>query len=419
MLWKVLLAIALAVIAGLITGQHAEVFGITFYSVYDLLGKVFLNGLTLLVIPLVTSSIISGIGSLGGDSSFGRLGARTFFFYILTMLLATVVGVLLVNLINPGEALLAHATPEARASTEHVLATGNTAVTEENPVANILLKLIPSNILGAAASGNMLGVIVFSLVFGFTLAKLDHPAAQTLLSFWKGLFLVMMRMTHLVMKLLPFGVFFLVAKVIAQGGLESITSLALFFGTVLSGLLIYLFVVMSLVFKLRGLSPIRFFKAIAPALLMGFSTSSSAATLPVTMECVEKRAGVSNRVCSFVIPLGTSVNMSGSALYECVAALFIAQVAGVHFGFFEQIVVVILSLITAMGMAGIPSASLVAIIVILNTMGLPAEGIALILPLDRILDMCRTTVNIFSDASCAVLVAQSEGEPVLRDHLSS
>lgn len=408
MLWKVLIAIVLAVIAGSLSGEDSGIFGITFYSVYDVLGGLFLNALTLLVLPLVTSSIISGIGALGGDASFGRLGVKTFTFYFLTMLLAAMVGVLMVNLIDPGAGYTQHMGTTVTTELAH------TAAAQESPIAMLLGKVIPSNILGAATSGNMLGVIAFSLFFGFTLAKLDHPAAQTMLAWWKGLFLVSMRMTHALMFFMPYGVFFLVAKVIAHGGLESITNLARFFGTVVLALLLYVLVVIPIVFKFRGLSPIRHFRALGPALLTAFSTSSSAATLPVTMECVEKRAGVSNRICSFVVPLGTSVNMSGSALYECVAALFIAQVAGLELGVVEQFLVVVMALITAMGMAGIPSASLVALIVILNSMGLPPEGIALILPVDRILDMCRTVVNVFSDASCAVLVAQSEGETVLQ-----
>jgi proton glutamate symport protein len=414
MLWKVLLALGLAVGAGALAGQDAQIFGVTFYSIFDVLGSLFLNALTLLVIPLVTSSIISGLGSLGGDSSFGRLGAKTFAFYFLTMLLAAAVGVVMVNVIDPGAAFSHSAGAEALTSTQKLLQTGATTPAAQNPLVAILMKIVPNNILGAASSGNMLGVIAFSLFFGFVLAKIDHPAGRTLVEFWKGLNLVMMRMTHQVMKLMPYGVFFLVAKVIAQGGLESIASLGLFFLTVVLALIVYVFIALPIVFKARGLSPIRHFRAMGPALLTAFSTSSSAATLPITMECVEKRAGVSERICSFVVPLGTSVNMSGSALYECVAALFIAQVAGAEIGLLQQFLVVVMSLLTAMGMAGIPSASLVAIIVILNTMGLPAEGIALILPVDRILDMCRTTVNVFSDASCAVLVAQSEGEKVLQ-----
>lgn len=196
-------------------------------------------------------------------------------------------------------------------------------------------------------------------------------------------------------------------------GLGSVESLLYFFVTVLVGLIVFMFVILPLFLRLMGLSPWRHLRAMAPALVTAFSTSSSAATLPITMDCVEKRAGVSNRICSFVVPLGTSINLSGSALYECVAVLFIAQVYGFEMSIIHQAIIVVLSLLTSMGVAGIPSGSLVAILIILNAMGFPAEGLALILPVDRILDMCRTTVNVFSDASCAVLVAHTEGEKVL------
>jgi Na+/H+-dicarboxylate symporter len=223
----------------------------------------------------------------------------------------------------------------------------------------------------------------------------------------------MMKITHIIMKMMPLGVFCLVAKVISSQGIKSIIELGSFFFTTILGLVTFCFIVLPVLLRIMGISPIRHIKAIAPALITGFSTSSSAATLPITIECVEKRAGVSNRVCSFVVPLGTSMNMAGSALYECVAALFIAQVYGIDMTIGHQIIIVLLSLITSMGVAAVPSASLVAIIIILNAMGLPQEGIALIIPVDRLLDMCRTATNIFSDTACAVLVAKTEGEKIL------
>jgi Na+/H+-dicarboxylate symporter len=259
----------------------------------------------------------------------------------------------------------------------------------------------------------MLGVIFFSLLFGFALSKIESEASDTLMRIFRAVFYTLMKMTHLLMRAMPFGVFFLVAKATATQGSETIQALLLFFVTVLAGLTTFMFIVLPLLLRILGLSPWRHLRAMAPALVTAFSTSSSAASLPVTMDCVEKRAGVSNRICSFVVPLGTSVNMSGSALYECVAALFIAQAYGIELTFVHQGIIVLLSLITSMGVAGIPSGSLVAILIILNSMGFPAEGLALILPVDRILDMCRTTVNVFSDSSCAVLVAHTEGEKVL------
>jgi len=411
LLIQVVIAIVLAIFVGSVVGKESGVFGITFYSLFSFLGQLFLNALTLLVVPLVASSIIHGLANIGKDKSFGRLGGKTFFFYILTTLLAVLTGLVMVNLLKPGTYALAHPMVTESATTQ-ILATA--AQTHTQALGQIFLKLIPVNIFEAAASGNMLGVIFFSLLFGLALAKIDSEASHGLVSFWRGIFHTLMRMTHYVMRAMPFGVFCLVAKVIASQGLGMLEHLVMFFLSVLLGLIAFMFVILPLLFRLMGLSPFRHLRAMAPALVTAFSTSSSAATLPITMECVEKRAGVSNRICSFVVPLGTSVNMSGSALYECVAALFIAQFYGIELSFMHQFVIVLLSLITSMGVAGIPSASLVAILIILNAMGFPAEGIALILPVDRILDMCRTTVNVFSDSSCAVLVAHTEGEKVLQ-----
>jgi proton glutamate symport protein len=216
------------------------------------------------------------------------------------------------------------------------------------------------------------------------------------------------------MKVLPFGVFCLVGKVFATTGFESLKSLLFFFITVVTALAFFMFVVLPLVLKFIGkVSPLAHFRAMAPALVTAFSTSSSSASLPVTLDCAEKRAGISNRICSLVLPLGISLNLAGSALYECVAAMFVAQVYGIEISIATQFIVVSLALITSMGVAGIPAGSLVAVIVILKALGLPAEAIGLFIAVDRLLDMCRTTVNVFSDSCCAALVARSEGEKIL------
>lgn len=406
MLWKVLVAIFLAIIVGNLTGKTAHIYGVTFYQIFELGGQLFLNALTLLVVPLIASAIITGLGQMSGEKSFKSLGLKTFAFYILTIALAVTVGVILVNIIQPGN--LHQDLTQGLTSSLDVKMTS-----QSDAYSQLLLKLIPNNIIDAAAQGNMLGIIFFSLLFGFAMIRIEGAAHTTLLNFWKGLFATLMRFTHFVMKAMPLGVFFLVAKVVASQGIQSISNLAYFFLCVFLGLVVFCFVVLPLLLKFSGLNPFTHLKAVTPALFTAFSTSSSAATLPVTIECVEKRAGVSNRVCSFVIPLGTSMNMAGSALYECVAVLFIAQAYGIDLSVGHQILVAILALVTSMGVAGIPSGSLVSIIIILHSLGLPSEGIALILPVDRLLDMCRTTANVFSDTTCAVLVANSEGETVL------
>jgi Na+/H+-dicarboxylate symporter len=407
LLIQVLIAIALAMLIGGLSTPDSEIFGIPYIKLFGFLGQLFLNALTLLVVPLVGSSIVSGISQMGQDKSFGRLGAKTFFFYIITTFLAVVTGLLFVNLIKPGSYVAA--------ATETLAAPviGTVPPTHMEAIGQVLLKLIPVNIFEAASQGNMLGIIFFALLFGFALAKIESTASDTVMKLIKGIFHTLMKMTHFLMSVMPFGVFFLVSKAISIRGLGSLEGLVYFFLSVLLGLATFMFVILPLFMRFMGLSPWRHLRAMAPALITAFSTSSSAATLPITMDCVEKRAGVSNRICSFVVPLGTSVNLAGSALYECIAVLFIAQVFGFEMTIIHQAIVVVLSLLTSMGVAAIPSASLVAILIILNAMGFPAEGLALILPVDRILDMCRTTVNVFSDATCAVLVAHTEGEKVL------
>jgi len=249
------------------------------------------------------------------------------------------------------------------------------------------------------------------LLFGYFLTKINQPQLDTLKNFWQGTLDVMMEITNWVMKFAPLGVFALVAKVMASSGLDAFKPLAIFFLTVLLALAVHFLVSMTLILKyVARVKPQRHFQAMAPALLTAFSTSSSSATLPVTMDCVEERAGVSNNVSSFTLPLGATVNMDGTALYECVAAMFIAQAYGLDLSFTTQFTIVLIALLTSIGVAGIPSASLVAISIILAAIGLPMEAVGLILAVDRVLDMCRTAVNVFSDSVGAVVIGRMEGE---------
>jgi len=408
--WGVFLAIILAVIFGTFVGKEGGVFGVSFYAIFDTIGTIFLNALTLVVVPLVSSSIISGIAKIGGEGGFGRLGAKMFSFYIGTSLLAILIGLFLVNLIGPGHAHIAP--PMNMAEAEQLGQLKDRIVNQEGQtLLGVLISIIPSNILSALSHGEMLGLIFFSLIFGYVISKVEPHAAGILKGFFQGIFQAMIHFTHIIMKFLPYGVFCLVAKVFMVSGIGSLQSVGLFTLTVLLGLAIFMFIALPLLLKyIAKVKPIRHFKAMSPALVTAFSTSSSSATLPITIDCVEKRAGVSNRICSLVVPLGTSINMSGSALYECVAAMFIAQAYGIDLSFSTQFLVVLMALVTSIGVAGIPSASLVAILVILRVIGLPPEGIGLFIAVDRLLDMCRTTVNVFSDSCCAILVARTEGE---------
>jgi proton glutamate symport protein len=409
--WQILIALLLAVIAGTLAGTDAELFGMRFYAVFDFIGTLFLNALKMLIVPLVVSSIIVGIAGIGSGAEFGKLGLKTLLYYLSTSLLAILVGLAIVNMIAPG---MVDGEPA-----KHLIGlsqnAGDVAAKVQGKgtgdLVGIFLRMVPTNVVAAAADGQMLGLIFFSLVFGFFMTKIEEPYAESLYNFWQGAFQVMMRITDWVMKFAPIGVFGLVAKVVASTGYSAFVPLAWFFICVLAGLAVHFLVVLPLLlYSVGRVNPLRHYRAMAPALLTAFSTSSSAATLPLTMECVEKNAGVSNRTTSFVLPLGATVNMDGTALYECVAAMFIAQAYGIELGFVQQFTIVVMALVTSIGVAAIPSASLVAIAIILSAVGLPVEAIGLILAVDRVLDMCRTSVNIFSDSCGAVIIARLTGE---------
>lgn len=410
--WVVFISIALAIAFGSLVGDKQTLFGVSLYSIVDTVGILFLNALTLIVVPLVASSIIMGISRIGGEDGVKRLGTKMFSFYIGTAILAILIGLFFVNVISPGKYVSLTANPETAASLaqikEHLDSGGGASFV------STLVSIIPSNIVDTLSKGNMLGLIFFSLIFGYCISKVDEPNKATLKQFFQGLFQAMINFTHLIMKFLPYGVFCLVSKAFMTTGIQTLGSVALFFLTVILALGSFMFIALPLLLKSIGrVNPKRHFKAMSPALITAFSTSSSAASLPITIDCVEKRAGVSNKICSLVIPLGTSLNMAGSALYECVAAMFVAQAYGIDLSIGTQFLLVVTTLVASMGVAGIPSASLVAIVIILNAINLPLEGIGLFIAVDRILDMCRTTVNVFSDTCCAVLVAKSEGEKVL------
>lgn len=409
--WQILIALLLAVIAGSLTGTDATLMGIRFYAMFDFIGTLFLNALKMLIVPLVMSSIIVGIAGIGSGGAFGKLGLKTMLYYLTTSLFAILVGLTVVNIVSPGIVDGASAQHLVGLSENVSDVVAKVEGKGTGDLVEVFLRMIPTNVVAAAADGQMLGLIFFSLLFGFFMTKIEGSYAESLYNFWQGTFQVMMKITDWVMLFAPIGVFGLVAKVVASTGYAAFVPLAWFFISVLAALAVHFLIVLPmLLFFVGRVNPLRHYRAMAPALLTAFSTSSSAATLPLTMECVEKNAGVSNRTSSFVLPLGATVNMDGTALYECVAAMFIAQVYGIELGFVQQFTIVLMALVTSIGVAAIPSASLVAIAIILAAVGLPVEAIGLILAVDRVLDMCRTSVNIFSDSCGAVIIARVMGE---------
>ncbi|MBA3238652.1 MAG: dicarboxylate/amino acid:cation symporter [Parachlamydiaceae bacterium] len=416
---NVIFALLLAAIAGYLTGPTAGIFGVPFVDIFGLVGELFLNGLSLVVVPLVASSIILGAARMGGDATMGYLGIKTIVSFILTTTLAVLVGYAVVTSMTPG----------IDGGHPSTLTTGTDTVALETKVQNLeqlsegggfakfkelLLKMVPSNILAAASQSQMMGLILFCLMFGYFSMKIEGEPSRIMLGFWKALFQTMMKMTEFFMKALPIGVFALVAKVVATSGSEAFSAIAWFFASVLLALGIYVALILPFLLKyVAKVSPLAHVKAMFPALLTAFSTSSSAASLPVVIDCMEKRVGVSNHICSFTLPLGTAMSLSGSALYVCMVVFFVSQVYGVVLPLSTQILVIFMSVVTSFGAAGIPSACLISIVVILQAVGLPIEGIGFVLAVERILDMFRTAANTFGNSCCAVLVAKSEGESVL------
>jgi Na+/H+-dicarboxylate symporter len=396
--WQILIALVLAILFGFFFPQDVR------YVKW--LGDLFLRGLKMIIVPLILTSIVTGVANIGDAQDLGKLGLKTIVYYITTSLFAIITGLLLVNFIQPGMG----ADLGFSKSIEGI-------DVSSQGLGNVLMKMVPTNIFQALASADMLAIIFFSILVGFFLIKIAKEYKDPLLNLFNGGFELMMKITSFVIKFTPLGIFGIVAAVVAeqagdrQALLDITQRLGMYMAAVLGGLFFHAFITLPVLLRLIGkVNPYKHFQAMTTPLLTAFSTSSSSATLPLTMDAVENNVGVSNKITSFVLPLGATVNMDGTALYECVAAMFIAQAYGIHLSFLSQIVVVFTALLASIGAAGIPMAGLVMISVILSAVGLPLEGVGLILAVDRILDMCRTTVNVWSDSCGSAIIAKTEGE---------
>ncbi len=395
------------------------------------LGSIFLRLLKMLVVPLIVSSLISGVTGMGNLKKLGALGGRTVLFYMSTSALAIFTGLVLVNIIQPGVGAdlgLIEANAEGHAAPA--------VSSEDQGLGGVLWAqlegMIPTNPLKAAAEGDMLPVIFFSILLGIFINAVEHDEvegeapyrdephekarasalAAKLREFFEGLFAVMMRMTLFVIALAPYGVFGFMLYACAGRGFSAFQALGMYALTVAIALAIHAFITLPLILRTFGSrSPLEHARAMTPALLTAFSTASSNGTLPLTMQCVEERAGVSNKVSSFVLPLGATINMDGTALYEVVAVLFIAQLTpGVDLTIAQQVIVALTALLASVGAAGIPHAGTVMMVVVLAAVGLPTSAVGLILAVDRVLDMCRTTVNVWSDSIAAAVIGRFADE---------
>ncbi len=412
---RILVALVIGAAAGALVPAEAGFGTLTSGAVFAFVGDLFLRLLQMIVVPLVATSIITSVARLGRDHAFARLGFKTAGFYVLSTVLASIAAMLIFNLVQPGKVA-----PEVSAqlrsgvpgSVEEVR--GGLGEKSTGDLADVIRRAVPANVFAAASDNReMLAVIFFALLFGFFSGRLPDGKRETFAGFWESANEVMLGITHAVMRVAPLGIFALIAKTVQQSGSAALGPLALFFVCVAGGLLFHTFVTLAVLMRtLGGFRPWPHYRAMLPALLTAFSTASSSATLPLTMECVEKNAKVSPRVAGFTLPLGATVNMDGTALYECAVVLFIAQLYGVSLDWTQQILVVVLALLTSIGVAGIPAASLVAIVIILQALGLPLEAVAIVMATDRILDMLRTTVNVFGDSAAAAVIAASEGEQI-------
>ena len=392
--WQILIAFALSVLYGLFFSEHVHLVA--------WMGDIFIKALKMIIIPLIFTSIISGIANVGSGDNLGRLGFKTIAYYLSTSTSALFTGLVIVNIFKPG----------VGADLGFANQVEGLGVAKES-FGSTLMNIVPDNLFVAMVENQMLSIIFFAILMGFFITKTKEKSQKILLGFFDSLFELIMKITLFVIRFTPYGIFGIVAKQIAENNDlgELFSRLGLFMLVVILALFIHAFIVLPIVLKTIGrVSPIKHFNAMRTPLITAFSTSSSNATLPLTMNAVKKNSGVSTKISSFTLPLGATVNMDGTALYELVAAMFIAQAYGIELTFTEQIIGVLTGLLASIGAAGIPMAGLVMISVVLSAMGLPLEGVGLILAVDRLLDMFRTTVNVWSDSCGAVIIAKSEGE---------
>jgi Na+/H+-dicarboxylate symporter len=360
-------------------------------------GEIFIASLKMLVVPLVFVSLVCGTCSLSDTSTLGRLGGKTIALYLITTAIAISLAIFSALLIGPGEGV-------------QMQSDASFNPTQAPALSQVFIDIFPSNPIESMAKGNMLQIIVFAVLFGLAMA-ISGKAGERLATMFNDLSEVIMKLVTLLMNLAPYGVFFLMAKLFTTLGFETIASLAKYFAVVLTVLILHGLVSYGIILKLlSGLNPLMFFRKMRDAALFGFSTSSSNATMPVTMETVTKKLGVKNSIASFTVPLGATINMDGTAIMQGVATVFIAQVFVVDLTLSDYLMVVLTATLASIGTAGVPGVGLIMLAMVLQQVGLPVEGIALIIGVDRLLDMTRTAVNVTGDAMVSCIVAKSEGQ---------
>ena len=368
-------------------------------GIFYVVGNGFLRLMQMLVVPLVFCSLICGSAAIGDTKTLGKVGVKTLGFYMLTTALAVVVALSLANVINPGIGL-----------NMSEISAQETTVAESVSFADTLLNIIPKNPIQGLAEGNMLQIILFALIIGIILAKMGEKTAAVS-NFFSQFNEIMMEMTMMVMSLAPFGVFCLIAKTFSGIGFDAFLPLLKYMFGVILALIVQCFVVYMLMLKIfTGLNPIKFIKKFFPVMTFAFSTATSNATIPLSIDTLDEKIGVSRKISSFTIPLGATINMDGTAIMQGVAVVFASQAFGIPLGIQDYIMVVATATLASIGTAGVPSVGLITLSMVFNAVGLPIEGITLIMGIDRILDMLRTAVNVAGDAVCTTIVAVQDKE---------
>ena len=406
---KILLAMLLGAIVGLLLNffklpSYLDEFFIE--GVFKVGGKIFIVLMKMLVVPIVFVSLVSGAYYLGKSGKMGRLGLKTLGLFLLTTAVAIVFGLTFATITNVGGGT-------------HIptsMAHKYTPPTPK-PMSETIVNIFPSNPIASMAEGEILQIIIFALFLGVSISFAKQSSRERIAQFFEDMNEVVMQLMHIVFKLAPYGVFCLLVTMFARLGFDLIGQLLRYFVILFIALVLYGFVANALLLKLfANLNPITFFKKMMPAVLFGFSTASSNASIPLSLEITEKKLGVHKEVAAFVIPLGATINMNGTAIMQAVVTVFIAQVYGIHLGWGDYVTVVLMATTAAIGTAGIPGVGLIMLVMVLNQVGLPVEGISLIIGVDRILDMTRTAVNLTGDAATACVVAKSEKQLALNTY---
>ena len=429
--WWILIAMGLGVVYGAYAAQNDMSDHVV--AIIKPVGTLFLNLLRMIAVPLVLFSLVAGVASLNDTSKVGRIGGKTILLYLGTTAIAITIGLLVVNVVRPGGDLSPDL-QERLAANYGAEAAEKSAAAEEVSIIQTLIDIVPTNPFSAlshhddgsgTATGTMLQVVFFALMLGIALTRLDTKIAAPVVNVFQRLSDAIIEMVHIIMKIAPFGVFSLMATVIVELGEdpeqmgELLGALGWYMFCVVLALIVHAILVYTTLLKFLAKIPLkRFFKGIVPAQLLAFSSSSSGATLPVTIDCCEKNIGVDEEVSSFVLPLGATINMDGTGLYQGVAAVFIATVYNMDLGVVEQLQIVLTAALASIGTAAVPGVGIIMLTIVLTQINVPLEGIALILGVDRILDMCRTVLNVTGDATVATVVASSEGllhDPEKRD----